>query len=395
MNQKEIKALKKEIIEEGALNVGYYPRIISKITELWPEMIAEFVKEIALQGLDVATISHPLILNLFVTKAIEKMNYQEFKILAPYFLGYRQAEDEILAEPIQITRREYLRFQFEGEKLFDYKEPNPSLEERLKALTTMVVSNDNQPIAYQPISHRIAILESCEEMPEPFIDPGLINDINERRPYPELVAIRLLESSSHLRKHYLEAFKQLSSEELSEDELLAFVSSRLASTDDALNPQEVLNINETLANEKAGMELITHRVTGYCQKEQWELAYLKVEDVPEEKSNIIYYLEHDIGAYYRGSLAWLDIYDVNQEVEERYIVDREALWSDPLSVVQALTGDPTYLSMAMYEEVKGLDLSEDRFNQFILMSNEERRKFLQKENKEKTQTLNPSTKQRR
>lgn len=395
MNQKEIKALKKEIMEEGALNVGYYPHIISKITELWPEMIAEFAKEMALQGPDVANISNPLILNAFVTKAIEKMNYQEFKELAPYFFGYTQTEDEVLAEPIQITRREYLRFQSEGEKLFDYKEPISSLDNRLKELTTMLVPNDNQPIAYHPIYDSIAILENYEDTPEPFIDPGLINDINDRRPYPELVATRLLESSSSLSEHYLEELKQISSEEVTDDDLLDFVSSKLASTNYELDPQEVIKVNEILDNEKPGKELITHLVMGYSQGDRWELAYLKVEDVPEGNSNIIHYLEHEIGAYYRGSLAWLDIYDNDQERQESYVVDRESLWPDPLSVVQSLTGDPAYLSIEMYEEVKQLDLPEDTFNRFILMSNEERNHFLEKQSKENHQTEKPSQMQRR
>jgi len=395
MNQKEIKALKKEIMEEGALNVGYYPRIISKITELWPEIIAEFAKEMALQGPDVANISNPLILNAFVTKAIEKMNYQEFKELAPYFFGYTQTEDEVLAEPIQITRREYLRFQSEGEKLFDYKDPISSLDDRLKELTTMLVPNDNQPIAYHPIYDSIAILENYEDTPEPFIDPGLINDINDRRPYPELVATRLIESSSSLSEHYLEELKQISSEEVTDDDLLDFVSSKLASTNYELDPQEVIKVNEILDNEKPGMELITHLVIGYSQGDRWELAYLKVEDIPGGKSNIIHYLEHEIGAYYRGSLAWLDIYDNDQERQESYVVDRESLWPDTLSVVQSLTGDPAYLSIEMYEEVKQLDLPEDTFNRFILMSNEERSQFLEKQSKENQQTPNPSQMQRR
>ena len=40
MNQKELKALKNEIMQEEASNVGYYTTIISQITELWPEIIA-------------------------------------------------------------------------------------------------------------------------------------------------------------------------------------------------------------------------------------------------------------------------------------------------------------------------------------------------------------------
>lgn len=383
MNQKEIKALKNEIMQEGAINVGYYTTIISKITELWPEIIAEFAKEMVLQGADVASLENPLILNAFVTKAIEKMNYQEFKELAPYFFGYIQTKEEFLAEPIQITRREYLRFQAEGEQLFEYKHPNISFEERVQALTTMLVPKENQVIAYHPTNDTIAILENSEETPEPFIDPGLINDLNDLTPYPTLVARRLIESSKALEAYYRKEMQKSRSkeemrEEVSEDELLAFVSVKISSTLFELDAQELLTINDVLQTETPGKELITHLAVGYSQGDRWELAYLKEESSPSERSDIIRYLEHEIGAYYRGSLAWLDIYDSKQQIEERYVVDRETLWNNPLDEVQALTGDPAYLSIEMFEKIKDLNLPADDFNQFILMNNQERGRFLKK-----------------
>lgn len=383
MNQKELKALKNEIMQEGASNVGYYTTIISKITELWPEIIAEFAKEMVLQGAGVATLENPLILNAFVAKAIEKMNYQEFKELAPYFFGYIQTEEEFLAEPIQITRREYLRFQAEGEQLFEYKHPKISFEERVRSLTTMLVPKENQVIAYHPTNDTIAILENSEETPEPFIDPGLINDLNDLTPYPTLVARRLLESSKALEAYYRKEMQKSQSkeemrEEVSEDELLAFVSVKISSTLFELDAQELLTINDILQKETPGKELITHLASGYSQGDRWELAYLKEESSPSERSDIIRYLEHEIGAYYRGSLAWLDIYDSKQQIEERYVVDRETLWNNPLDEVQALTGDPAYLSIEMFEKIKDLNLPADDFNQFILMNNQERSRFLNK-----------------
>lgn len=380
MNQKELKALKNEIMQEGASNVGYYTTIISKITELWPEIIAEFAKEMMLQGASVATLENPLILNAFVAKAIEKMNYQEFKELAPYFFGYIQTEEEFLAEPIQITRREYLRFQAEGEQLFEYKHPKISFEERVRSLTTMLVPKENQVIAYHPTNDTIAILENSEETPEPFIDPGLINDLT---PYPTLVARRLLESSKALEAYYRKEMQKSQSkeemrEEVSEDELLAFVSVKISSTLFELDAQELLTINDILQKETPGKELITHLASGYSQGDRWELAYLKEESSPSERSDIIRYLEHEIGAYYRGSLAWLDIYDSKQQIEERYVVGRETLWNNPLDEVQALTGDPAYLSIEMFEKIKDLNLPADDFNQFILMNNQERSRFLNK-----------------
>ncbi|MCU5753983.1 hypothetical protein OBG91_11590 [Lactococcus lactis] len=106
------------------------------------------------------------------------------------------------------------------------------------------------------------------------------------------------------------------------------------------------------------------------------MAFLKESDFPAD--NIIRYLEHEIGAYYRGSLAWLNIYNSNQEVEESYIVDRESLWNNSLAEVQSLTGDPTYLSEQMYKEIEQLNPSKEIFDRFILMNNDERMKFLKK-----------------
>lgn len=399
MNQKERKSLKNKIQQEGAINVGYYRTIIPKITELWPEMIAEFAKDLALQGAEVVNIDNAIILNAFVTKAIEKMNYQEFKELAPYFFGYIQTEEDILAEPIQISRREYLRFQAEEEQLFEYKHPTESFEERVKELTTMLVPNDNQVIAYHPINENIVILENAEETPEPFIDPGLINDINDTTPYPTLVARRLLESSKALEEHYrqemLKSNAQERREELAEDALLAFVSVKLANTLFELDPQEILIINQILQNESPGSELITHLVIGYSQGERWELAFLKETDSPSDSSDIIRYLEHEIGAYYRGSLAWLNFYDSTQEIEESYVVDRENLWSNPLNTVQSLTGDPMYLSVEMYQSIKKITLPEEEFNQFILMNNEDRRQFLKQDNTKNYHSSNPIQTQRR
>lgn len=397
MNQKEIKSLKNKIQQEGAINVGYYPTIIPKITELFPELIAEFAKDLVLQGAEVVNIDNAIILNAFVTKAIEKMNYQEFKELAPYFFGYIQTEEETLAEPIQISRREYLRFQAEGEQLFEYKLPTESFEERVKELTTMIVPKDNQVIAYHPINENIVILENAEETPEPFIDPGLINDINDTTPYPTLVARRLLESSKTIEEHYrqemLKDNAQERREELAEDALLAFVSVKLTNTLFELDPQEILIINQILKIESLGCELITHLVIGYSQGERWELAFLKESDFPAD--NIIRYLEHEIGAYYRGSLAWLNIYNSNQEVEESYIVDRESLWNNSLAEVQSLTGDPTYLSEQMYKEIEQLNPSKEVFDRFILMNNDERMKFLKKDPTKNIPIVNTTQTQRR
>lgn len=114
MNQKEIKSLKNKIQQEGAINVGYYPTIIPKITELFPELIAEFAKDLVLQGAEVVNIDNAIILNAFVTKAIEKMNYQEFKELAPYFLDISRLKKRLWQNLFKLVEESISDFKLKG-----------------------------------------------------------------------------------------------------------------------------------------------------------------------------------------------------------------------------------------------------------------------------------------
>lgn len=82
--KKQIKALKKEIIEKGAYNVGF----LNKITKALPTYATiEAVKNISINGHININTSETEALNIFVTEAIKATSYQDFKELKKYFLN--------------------------------------------------------------------------------------------------------------------------------------------------------------------------------------------------------------------------------------------------------------------------------------------------------------------
>lgn len=73
--------------------------------------------------------------------------------------------------------------------------------------------------------------------------------------------------------------------------------------------QEILvprldDINRILST--SNQELIVQEVTGYSQGESWELAYLRDTNT-EDRESVQFYLESEIGAWYKGSLTELAI----------------------------------------------------------------------------------------
>ena len=80
--KKQIKALKKRIVNESALNVGYNFTIFQKLPVY---AITQALKEISAN--DTIT-DESEIKNIFITEAIKNTNYQDFKEIAPCFFGY-------------------------------------------------------------------------------------------------------------------------------------------------------------------------------------------------------------------------------------------------------------------------------------------------------------------
>lgn len=109
--------------------------------------------------------------------------------------------------------------------------------------------------------------------------------------------------------------------------------------------QEILvprldDINRILST--INQELIVQEVTGYSQGESWELAYLRDTNT-EDRESVQFYLESEIGAWYKGSLTELAIIrfdDIDLEKgfnghqEAVYHIDESLLVHDKLKQAQ-------------------------------------------------------------
>ena len=109
--------------------------------------------------------------------------------------------------------------------------------------------------------------------------------------------------------------------------------------------QEILaarleDMNQILATNN--QELILQEVVGYSQGESWELAYLR-DTKTEDRESVRFYLESEIGAWYKGSLTELAVIrfeDIDLEKgfnghqEAVYHIDDDLLNHDKLKQVQ-------------------------------------------------------------
>ena len=109
--------------------------------------------------------------------------------------------------------------------------------------------------------------------------------------------------------------------------------------------QEILvprlgDINQILGTNN--QELIVQEVVGYSQGESWELAYLR-DTKAEDRESVRFYLESEIGAWYKGSLTELAVIrfdDIDLEKgfnghqEAVYHIDKNLLVHDKLKQAQ-------------------------------------------------------------
>ena len=109
--------------------------------------------------------------------------------------------------------------------------------------------------------------------------------------------------------------------------------------------QEILaarleDMNQILATNN--QELILQEVVGYSQGESWELAYLR-DTKTEDRESVRFYLESEIGAWYKGSLTELAVIrfdDIDLEKgfnghqEAVYYIDENLLVHDKIKQAQ-------------------------------------------------------------
>lgn len=90
-------------------------------------------------------------------------------------------------------------------------------------------------------------------------------------------------------------------------------------------------------------ELVLYEEVGYSQGERWDLAYLRDMAI-EERSDVLRYLKHEVGAFYRGDLAELAViklahidlvHGFDGHEEDRFVIDSGWLEDYSLAAVKA------------------------------------------------------------
>lgn len=82
--KKQIKDLKKEIIKESAVNVGYNKSVVQQLPT---DAMLKAIRTISLGGWVNVDTPDANLENIFITEAVKEMSYQEFKDIAPYFFS--------------------------------------------------------------------------------------------------------------------------------------------------------------------------------------------------------------------------------------------------------------------------------------------------------------------
>ena len=317
MEEQWIRELKKEIETESAINVGFSSDVIAEIIKLEPlylmDVMADMGEHLTFRARE---NDWGLFQNMLVTEAVRHMDFEDFSKIAKYFFGYRMTEEEILAEPIEITRENFLELQKNSKELHTLKYSSPDLEERVHKRTHFEKKNDNEVVAYDPVNNYLAVIEP-EEWADPHLelDENLISDYGRSESNEEVLIEYLMNYKPDLFKNAVEG-KYDASEMSYQDYWLDKVNDN--------KKQTISEINNLL--DSLGKEIYSYTGRGYFQGDVWELYYLK--DAEDKNENIDYFLEHTVTAYYRGSLSEVSIYDENDEFLELFLYDRELTWNE-------------------------------------------------------------------
>ena len=317
MEEQWIRELKNEIETESAINVGFSSDVIAEIIKLEPlylmDVMADMGEHLTFRARE---NDWGMFQNMLVTEAVRHMEFEDFSKIAKYFFGYRMTEEEILAEPIEITRENFLELQKNSKELHTLKYSSPDLEERVHKRTHFEKKNDNEVVAYDPVNNYLAVIEPGEWAdPHLELDENLISDYGRSESNEEVLIEYLMNYKPDLFKNAVEG-KYDASEMTYQDYWLDKVNDN--------KKQTISEINNLL--DSLGKEIYSYTGRGYFQGDVWELFYLK--DAEDKNENIDYFLEHTVTAYYRGSLSEVSIYDENDEFLELFLYDRELTWNE-------------------------------------------------------------------
>ena len=370
MEEQWIKNLKNEIEEESAINVGFSTDVIAEIIKLEPQYLMDLMAEAGEHLTFLANENNwAMFQNMFVTEAIRQMDFEDFSKVAKYFFGYQMTEEEILAEPIEITRENFIELQKNSRELHELKYPVPDLEERVYKRTHFEKKNDNEVVAYDPVNNYLAVIEPGEWAdPHLELDEYLISDYGRLESNEEVLIEYLMNYNPNLFKNAVEG-KYDESEMTYQDYWLDKVNDN--------KKQTISEINVLL--EPLGKEIYSYTGRGYFQGDVWELYYLK--DAEDKDENIDYFLEHTVTAYYRGSLAEVSIYDENDGFLELFLYDRELTWNEsPEKYVNENVEfrDSYFVNMdtAYLLESIDMEVTKELIEELWEMPKEEREEFL-------------------
>ena len=376
MEEQWIRELKNEIETESAINVGFFTDVVAEIIKIEPlylmDVMADMGEHLTFRARE---NDWGMFQNMLVTEAVRHMDFEDFTKIAKYFFGYRMTEEEILAEPIEITRENFLEFQKNSKELHELKYSVPDLKERVHKRTHFEKKNDNEVVAYDPVNNYLAVIE-----PGGWGDPhlelaeNLISDYGRSESNEEVLIEYLMNYNPNLFKNAVEG-KYDESEMTYQDYWLEKIDNN--------KKQTITEINNLL--EPLGKEVYSYTGRGYFQGDVWELYYLK--DAEDKNENIDYFLEHTVTAYYRGSLSEVSIYDENDEFLELFLYDRELTWNEsPEKYVNENVefSDSYFVNMdtAYLLESIDMEVTKEDIDEIWKMTMEERESYLS-EGKEK------------
>lgn len=190
LNQKQTKALKKDIVEEGALQIGYLHGVKAKMLELDPDIIE---KTIASAG---GWVGESLTLeadtvpqrgefdNILVTEMVRNLNYQDFKEVAPYFFQYssmvaENGQTEIIGQDVNMPESTLQKHIEDGalDNGVRFELPKSSLND---------VQDGYDIVAYNPIEKRSITIDMGKDGQS--FELSLANQIGEKMGQPIYVS---------------------------------------------------------------------------------------------------------------------------------------------------------------------------------------------------------------
>lgn len=386
LNQKQLKRLKKEVEEYSAFEIGYFNGILSAIP---PYALIEAIRELSSNGWVGGKTEDTELQNMLVTEAIKALNYEDFKQVAPYLFSYPkdQREDFFYVQPVEVSRSTYEWLKSQANELFslkaDIEAARESLEAKIEELETDRLPNGDQVIGLDNEARELLLLRSPETS---YIDDwqierkGLLYDYRQSQDYatqtlsylvgayPEVKLLvreailnrdkidqevfvdedffpqEALRSRLTFRSHQEAYFHGKNYGQFREafPTYAAYIDAtyeRHYPTDFALGyhamtllPNYLQRINDALAVH--GKELVTYTARNEESNDVYYLSYLrdlKTEPLPD----VIAYLEHTVGAYFRGSLGELAVIKLdnidpergyNGKAERTLFVDHYQLW---------------------------------------------------------------------